>query len=280
MGDLRPLFLERLEWGDKAPFGPVLPAAMTSRIGGTCDSSTTKEKNSVKSFFGLVVLVSVAFSLPIQGQKRKKEPPQPQIARVSAEVPSFAALAETEQSQVKGGLRITMQPESYQAVESVATQLRQVPPPSLFGIVSVQPSPNSVYVERTQVPKLSITPSRLVLRLRLNNQLGRVFRGAGIAVQFNVAGKTVAVDSSGYGDLINIVLPPRSEQEVTIVGPDIATIPAPSTIGIFLFDVVTNIDSAGNVTEKQNFEWYFSYKSQRVEKEISVLPPERLWMTR
>ena len=56
-------------------------------------------------------------------------------------------------------------------------------------------------------------------------------------------------------------------------------IPDPTTVGLFLYDVVTNTDAAGNVTEKQNFEWYFSYRGQLVEKEFEVRRPERVWVT-
>lgn len=211
--------------------------------------------------------------------RQKKEAPRPVGVRVTAEVPSLSPLEESEQSQVKGGIRITMQPEPFKTVESIRTVQREVPPPSKWGF-TVSPGQGSIYVERSRVPELKVSPERLILRLNLNNQLPRVFRGSGIAVQFNVAGKVVPVNAAGYGDLVNIVLPPRGEQEVTIVGPSLDTIPAPSTIGIFLFDVVTGIDQAGNVTDKQNFEWYFSYQKQAAEKVIMVPPPESMWTQR
>ncbi len=228
---------------------------------------------------GIAASLCLVLAVPVAAQKRKNDPPPPVVVKVSTEVPSLAPLAETEQTQTKGGLRITLLPETFSAKEVISTQVRPVRPPTFLGM-AVRPSPTSVYVERTEVPRLDITPPRLVLRIQLSNQMSRVFRGSGIAVQFNVAGKTVAVGSSNYGDLINIVIPPRGQQEITIFGPEILSIPAPSTIGIFFFDVVTNIDQAGNVIDKQNFEWYFSYQTQRVEKEMTVPPPERMWMDR
>jgi hypothetical protein len=128
------------------------------------------------------------------------------------------------------------------------------------------------------MPDLIVSPDRLVFHVNISNQMPRVFRGSGIAVQFNVAGKIAAVDSSGYGDLTNIIVPPRGEQEITVLGPPIEGIPAPSTIGLFFYDVVTNTDQAGNVTEKQNFEWYFSYQTQTTDKEFSIPPPTKGWV--
>jgi len=226
----------------------------------------------------MVLLLGVVFCAAAHGQRKKKEPPQPIVVKVSAAVPSLAALAETQQSQAKSGLRITMQPATYQTRESVMPAVQRVAPRSFLGM-TVRPSdPRAVYVERTQVPGLTVDPDHIVFSVHLSNQMPRVFRGSGIVVQFNVAGKVVPVEASGYGDLINLILPPRSEQTITIIGPAITSIPTPCTVGVFFYDVVTNIDQAGNVTEKQNFEWYFSYQTQRVEKDVTIQPPERLWI--
>ena len=208
-------------------------------------------------------------------REKDEKTPQPTVVKLSVAVPSLAPLQETPQSQTKGGLRITLAPETFNATESWSVQSRQVSP----GVISFPPSPNAVYVEKTSTPSLNVTPDGLVFHLHLSNQLPRVFRGSGIAVQFNVAGKIVATDASGYGDLVNLILPPRSEQEVTILGPKISVIPSPCTVGVSLYDVVTGIDQAGNITEKQNFEWYFSYQTQATEKEFSVPPPQRGWVT-
>jgi hypothetical protein len=224
------------------------------------------------------VVVVLAISITGSGSdKKKKEPSQPTVVKLTVAVPSLAALAETDQSQTKGGLRITIKPESYLAKESMKQARRQVPPPTFLGLVAV-PDPRAVYVETTYMPDLIVSPDRLVFHVNISNQMPRVFRGSGIAVQFNVAGKIAAVDSSGYGDLTNIIVPPRGEQEITVLGPPIEGIPAPSTIGLFFYDVVTNTDQAGNVTEKQNFEWYFSYQTQTTDKEFSIPPPTKGWV--
>jgi len=196
---------------------------------------------------------------------------------MTAQVPSLAPLAESDASQVKDGLRITLQPETYRAEDLLVDSARQVPPPSFLGVTAM-PDPRAVYVEHTQSPKVVIKPDHLVFHVHISNQLPRVFRGSGIAVQFNIAGKVTSVDPSGYGDLVNVIIPPRSEQEITIIGPEVAKIPSPCTVGLFLYDVVTKMDQAGNITDKQNFEWYFSYQTQATEKEVSVPAPTVGWV--
>lgn len=219
--------------------------------------------------FLIVLIVGIPTANGQFKMKKKDPPPAPPPANVTVKVliPSLAPLAESAASQEKGGLRITLEPTGFQTQETVVDSAREVAPPSKFGIV-MKPDPNAIYVQHTQTPQLLVKPDRVIFHVHINNQLPRVFRGAGIAVQFNVAGKVTNVDPSGYGDLVNVIIPPRSEQEIIIVGPKVGSIPSPCTIGVFLYDVVTKMDDAGNVTEKQNFEWYYSYRTQDSEKEI------------
>jgi hypothetical protein len=45
--------------------------------------------------------------------------------------------------------------------------------------------------------------------------------------------------------------------------------PRRKSLGVFFYDVVRNQDVAGNVTEKQNIEWYFDYS---IEGKSEALP--------
>jgi UDP-N-acetyl-D-mannosaminuronic acid transferase (WecB/TagA/CpsF family) len=39
-------------------------------------------------------------------------------------------------------------------------------------------------------------------------------------------------------------------------------VPDQTTIALFLYDVVSNTDAAGNITQKQNFEWFYNYTTE------------------
>jgi hypothetical protein len=224
--------------------------------------------------FALALVVCVASAT---GQGKKKAQLEPTITKLSIKLPSMAPLQESPQLQDKGGLKISVAPVSYAPKVVMGSTTRRVNPGFKEALLQPHQSGDS-FVERTWQPSLAVEPSRLRFQIHLSNQMSRVFHGSGIAVQFNVAGKTLAVDPAGYGELVNTILPPRGEQDIEIVGPEISAIPDPSTVGLFLFDVVTKTDSAGNVTEKQNFEWYFSYRCQLIEKNVEVPPPDRLWV--
>lgn len=215
---------------------------------------------------GLSLLIIVAPTAAPQG-----------TAKVSVNVPSMAPLPETELSQLKGGLRITVTPYTYKDEEDKKASARSVNP----GFKDTfKPHKNGdVFVERTITPFLKITPDHLMFRVEVNNQLPRVFRGSGMVVQFTVAGKNQVSDPSGYGALVNAILTPRASETFDVSGPLISSVPESTTIGFFLFDVVTGTDAAGNINAKQNFEWYFSYRCQTVEKEIGAPVTEKLWVT-
>ncbi len=105
-----------------------------------------------------------------------------------------------------------------------------------------------------------------------------MFHGAGLVVQFNVAGKLVATDPRGFSEFANSIIPPRSQQQFEILGPDLNTLPDQGALSLFFYDVVTNVDSAGNVSEKQNFQWDFQFTAQLKEQEMEIPPPDRMWI--
>lgn len=204
-------------------------------------------------------------------------PPAPQILTATVRVPVITALPETKEAQEKGGVEIALVPVSYQAEKSEKTTTRQANP-SFGGMVAISivtggNSGGQVYIQQVKEQQLSVRPERLKFTVRVNNKLSRVFRGQGSVVQFNVAGKLQPFGKTDYAEFISGIVPPRNEAEFMIAGPSLDSLPEKGTIGIFLYDVVTSTDIAGNVTEKQNYEWYFSYElkseTQNIERKVT-----------
>lgn len=201
-------------------------------------------------------------------------PPPARKATVSAKVPVVAPLPETREAQEKGGVEIAVVPSSYAAATKQRYSVSPKSPGlgSMIGasLMTAGNSRNLLYVEETLTPFLSVEPGRLQFSVRVNNKLSRVFRGQGAVVQFNVGGKLVPFGETDYAEVLNGIVPPRNENTFTIRGPRLDAIPDKSTIGIFLYDVVTQTDVAGNVVEKQNYEWYFDYALKTVEAQADV----------
>jgi hypothetical protein len=200
----------------------------------------------------------------------------PQATQIQCVVPTLTALDETKEAQTKGGLEIAVVPALFKAVRVDKTTVTAVQPDTgtqigmgiTFGLSG--DTKNKVYVEKVTTPDLKVVPRRLEFTVRINNKLDRVFRGQGAVVQFNVGGKLVPFGSTDYKEFIGGIVPPRNESEFKIYGPALNSIPDKGTIGIFLYDVITATDVAGNTTEKQNYEWYFNYTTQTATETADV----------
>ena len=193
-----------------------------------------------------------------------RAPVAPETVAFTCDLPTVTALAETKEYQVKGDVGISVAATSFECNRTTQTSETEVEPSladSLF--LPVQPS---VYwsvnkkVEAVTQPAFELSPEKLTFRVKINNQGTRVFRGTGTVVLFNVSGKNLSVERANYARLVDVIVPPRTEQEVTIEGPAFSQLGTESTtMALSLFDVATKTDAAGNITQKQNFEWLYSY---------------------
>jgi hypothetical protein len=224
--------------------------------------------------FGVLALGTLVV---LAGCATNPTPQAPQLTTVTCKVPTFASLQETKEMQEKGGIQIAVGPVTYQPVRSSQVVDRDIQPSFGDRLLAPQGWQYMRLVERTTMPALTVQPEHLRFRITINNQLPRVFRGAGAVVQFNVGGKLIQVDQTGYADLVNVIVPPRTQTQVEVYGPSIAALPEQATIGLFIYDVVTKTDAAGNIAEKQNFEWYFNYAPQ-LHQEAGTVNKERLWL--
>ena len=200
-------------------------------------------------------------------------PPPPPVnaqATIACDMPTTTPLQETKEMQTKGGIQIIVAMQPFQCEQ--AYHQTSVPARLDFGeaVLASQMHKGQRYVETTRTPYFEIKPQRLKVTVKVVNQLSRVFRGAGAVVQFTVAGKTWANKQEDYAEFTNVIIPPRGEQQIEIYGPPIEAIPKQANLGLFLYDVVTKTDAAGNITEKQNFEWYYGYGRQTKEEQAPV----------
>jgi hypothetical protein len=217
------------------------------------------------SFFLVMVMVVVA------GCASAPPPPPENVqATIACEMPTTTPLQETKEMQTKGGIQIIVAMQPFLCVQ--AFHQTSVPARMDFGeaVLASQTHKGQRYVETTRTPYFEVQPQRLKVTVKVVNQLSRVFRGAGAVVQFTVAGKTWANKQEDYAEFTNVIIPPRGEQQIEIYGPPVEAIPKQANLGLFLYDVVTKTDAAGNITEKQNFEWYYSYGRQTKEEQAPV----------
>ena len=197
--------------------------------------------------------------------------------------PTISPLTETKESQTLGGVNIALAPGSFQCTKETQNTDREVAPDvgeSMQAVLATGGHSETLkLVETTITPLFQVVPDRIAFRVKINNQMPRVFRGSGTVVLYNFGGKNTSTNQQDYAALNNLIVPPRTEAEVTIYGPSFKDMPDKTTLGIFLYDVVTKTDQAGNITEKQNFEWYYNYQHQYIE-EVGEVTKTRKWVRR
>lgn len=229
----------------------------------------------------LLIIIALSGCVPVQ---QPTTPPPARTATATCVYPVITAMPETRELQAKGGVNISLAPSAYECVPTVDTVTKEMQPSFAASLAFSMNNPNVdrnafKYVEVSKIPTFELEPDRISFRVKINNQMPRVFRGAGTVVLYNFGGKNASISSKDYEELTNIIVPPRSEAEVVIYGPAMSTVPNNTTFGIFLYDVVISTDRAGNVTEKQNFEWYYSYQTETLE-EAREVTSETGWIRR
>ena len=224
--------------------------------------------------------MSIACCSIARAQKNSPAPPQPTTVSVEVSTPSLAPMPQTEATQSKGGVQISIDTDLFKT-DVVPNPVKSPYEPGFKEMFHIpctgQRNPNggfNYYITNYE-PLVVTKPDHLVMHLHITNNLPRVFRGAGALIQFTIGGKAIHVDPQGYGDFANAIIPPRSAQDIDIVGPAISDLPANATIGVFLYDVVTKMDDAGNIQEKQDFEWFYSWATQRQAKDATMPPAEK-----
>ncbi len=195
-----------------------------------------------------------------------KESP-PETVRLDWRVPTVAPLPETKTLQETEGVQISVIPVTYEAKKTYRQDDKRLADPLFMDTKKID-----YYFERRQIPQAVIVPNTLQFLVKINNKMERVFRGAGAVVTFNVGGKQAAVDQSAYAELLNALVPPRTEMQIKISGPALSTIPDNATLGLLFYDVVTATDEAGTIKKRSNFEWFFNYKLDSRSENEAVKP--------
>lgn len=230
----------------------------------------------MKKIFLTVVVLNTLGGCAVP-QQRVAEPNL--LVKIQCIYPVITPLPQTKELQKKGGINISLAPGSFQcskAVEKTTQEVEATMDETMA--LSISTGGKSRFfkmLETTSTPVYQVSPDKVAFRVKINNQMPRVFRGAGTVVLYNFGGRNTSISSQDYAELSNIIVPPRTEAEVTIYGPSFSNIPENTTLGIFLYDVVIRTDDAGNVIEKQNFEWYYNYQTQNKEDTGEIVKTKR-----
>lgn len=213
---------------------------------------------NIKLLFASVLVVIVSGC-----QMPQPQPAPPTTRPVSYQLPVLTPVDPNKQTQEADSIRVTVSPYPYTTRRLVHREIHRIPT-----VIVVN---NQYPADMVEVPRIEVTPNQVCFKVSIVNHLEHVVRMAGTTVSFQVAGKSVAVDKAGYDDFLNGMLLPGQENDYEIKGPDISALPANATIGLFLYDMVTGTDAAGNPNKKSNFEFYYTLSRQQKTVQMPVI---------
>jgi hypothetical protein len=187
-------------------------------------------------------------------RERLKWEPVATPVQLAYVMPGLAPQDERRQLQDGGGVSISVAVPTFEARVQKRAAFEALSP-------ATSQAENREFM-KTETPMVNVVPQHLAFNIKLNNKHDRVLRLAGTVVQVNVNGRMLSLAQENYRDFLAGMVLPRQESEFVIRGPALSELPDGAVIGLFLYDVITRTDAAGNATEKKNFEWYFTYKTE------------------
>lgn len=190
----------------------------------------------------------------------QKEPDPPPKRTVEIDVPTIEAVAETSERQEYGGISIevkpvgfSVQPDSVCTYRAFDEPIFYVSGPEQEGVSSETHTP----IHEVKFPDKRLDRDDVTFEVTLVNKMERVWRTEGAVIQVAIDGEVEAVEPPRYEELVTELLPPGQTRSHSVPVIEADRLPQEAAIELFLFDVVTDIDEAGNITERHNFEWSF-----------------------
>ena len=204
------------------------------------------------------------------------QPSGPPAPQPTTPVPTLTLPPRLSPTQDRGGLSVSAGPVAYtvatQVVETVEERGRSLrPEPSPRGGPSLQTPVRSL--RRTRTPTVVVAPGQVAFAVTVVNRLDHVFRGQGAVVQVLLNGQSGPGGDVDGHELTAMILPPGGQQQVTVFGPDLASVPAGTAVTLNLFDLVTATDPAGNPTRRESLSWPFTMGVQNVPLPPGMGPP-------
>ena len=230
-------------------------------------------RRSMWAVFAVLITIGPVLTLSGCAGLMETEPAPPQTTTVSYNMPSMVNAEPDKQLQKKSGLMMSATPNTFNAEKKTNAKYREA---SSF-LVDI--SDGKYPYEKKLIPYYEIVPKNISFKVKVTNQMTHILKLAGAVVTLNVGGKMINLDKSAYQSFLDGIILPSQEAEFNILGPSIETLTSPSTIGLTIYDIVTQTDAAGNATERATFEWYFQYKTEQMSKQEPITI-EKVRMTR
>ncbi len=171
-------------------------------------------------------------------------------------IPKFQLIDNTLQTQTKGGVTITCEIIPFNINKTVTKGN-----PKAF--YRNPDKPDFDVTQTTNISGIEIKPEKVMFLVTIKNNQNRVLKLRDCAmvilmnnIQYSFPDPKVRLDWE------NTLVMSNFSTNVTIPGPSIRELDNPKSIEVFINDIPTEIDDAGNIKKRENFDWLFSCSSE------------------
>jgi hypothetical protein len=188
----------------------------------------------------------------------------PEKIQLESKIPSIALAEETPAEQVKSTVKIIVSMVPFEKKIVYVEKVKKIQ--SRDGRIKPERYEVKDYIE---TPTLTTAPDHVSFKIAFYNQGNRIIRLISSVVQYQLDGQNVALEKKGYEEFMNGIILPHQSSEFKIDGPSIDSLPIKEkdnfVVGIFFYDIPIETDEAGNPTKRENFQWYFTCKNEKVQ---------------
>lgn len=187
---------------------------------------------------------------------------KPTPYEITYELPVLKAVEQTKQDQVKGGVTISCEVTPFEAVKTMYEEKE---------IATADPiKPGyDIYKVGTKA-RYEVKPDDVWFNIRIKNNQDRILKLKDVAIVMLIDGVAYNIPDEAKQDWVGGMLVKGFEKTQRIRGPKISGLATDKIVYVSINDVPTAYNAAGEVTKKENFEWYYQVTKQKVTKQEMI----------
>ncbi|GAB4500442.1 MAG: hypothetical protein OHK0019_38860 [Saprospiraceae bacterium] len=181
---------------------------------------------------------------------------------ITYELPALKAVEQTKQDQVKGGVTVSCEVTPFEAVKTMYEEKE---------IVTADPNKPGYDIFKVHAKaRYEVKPDDVWFNIRIKNNQDRILKLKDVAIVILVDGVAYNIPDEAKQEWVGGMLVKGFEKTQKIKGPKISGLATDKIVYVSINDVPTAYNAAGEVTKKENFEWYYQVTREKVKKQEMI----------
>lgn len=178
---------------------------------------------------------------------------------ITYELPLLKAVEQTKQDQVKGGVMVSCEVTPFEAVKTIYEEKE---------IFTADPEKPGYDIYKVGArARYEVKPDDVWFNIRIRNNQDRILKLKDVAIVMLVDGVAYNIPEEAKQDWVGGMLVKGFEKTQRIRGPKISGLATDKIVYVSVNDVPTAYNAAGEVTKKENFEWYYQVAREKVTRQ-------------